>query len=314
MKKIYFILIIAIVQGLSVFSQTLEVDLTASLDNTIFKGSELSNGLGEYIFAGTTNKDVIKRALVQFDLTEAVPEGVLVDSVKIILHPTKVKPGSTEVQIQVLTTEWGEGTSRATDGDGQGAKATVGDATWTFAKYSKDPWVNKGGDFVDTISATTTSSLGNLTIFKSDRLTREVNLMLQDSIMNYGWILIGDESMKATSVKFASKDHNDNSLWPVLRLYYQGISSTNEKQSSDLKLSVYQGQDLNNIHILNQGDPGASSMEIYSITGSRIFSRHLDLYSGENTINTGIREPGIYLYRIILNGHMLSGKLLISER
>lgn len=315
MKKIYFILILALSHSFYVFSQTVEVELAASIDNTIFKGSNLSNGLGEYIFTGTTNQGVIKRALLQFDLTDALPEGVLADSAKIFLHPTKVKPGSTQVQLHMVTTEWGEGTSRATDGDGKGARATLGDATWTFARYSKDPWINSGGDYIDTTtSAKITVSLGNVTSIKGDRITRDVNNWLQDSVMNYGWIIIGDESKTATSVKFASKDHGDDSLWPKLKLYYQGIISVNEVPGSDLKLSVYQGQELSHIHIRNIGEPGTGSIEVYSITGSRIFNSQMELSRGDNSILTGIRRPGIYVYRILLNGHMQSGKLLISER
>lgn len=315
MKKIYIILVLALFHSLGVFSQTAEVELTASIDNTIFKGSNLSNGLGEYIFTGTTDKNVIKRALLQFDLTDAVPEGIRVDSVRIILHPTRVKPGSTQVQLHVITTEWGEGTSRATDGDGKGAAATAGDATWTFAKYSKDPWVNSGGDFIDTtISAKTTVTLGKATNIKADRITRDVNNWLQDSIMNYGWIIIGDETKTATSVKFASKDHSDNTLKPKLKLYYQGVNSVSEVPGMELKLSVYQGQELDQIYIRNSGEPGTGFVEIYSITGSRIFTSQMELFRGDNFIPSGIQGPGIYLYRILMNGHMLSGKLSISDR
>ena len=115
MKKFYFILILAILPGIKLLSQTVEVEVGADIDNTIFKDLLLSNGIGEYFFAGTTKDNVIKRALVMFDLAESVPDGVAVDSAILILVPTKVKPGSTSIDVHMLTTEWGEGSSKAED-------------------------------------------------------------------------------------------------------------------------------------------------------------------------------------------------------
>jgi len=291
----------------------MEVELTPSLDNTMFKDIEFSNGLGEYFFAGTTSKDVKKRALVKFDLFESVPEGVTVDSAMIILTVTKVKPGSTTVKIHRLTTEWGEGSSKAEDGDGKGAPASAGDATWDFAKFPSDPWVKKGGDYDIESSGSTTVSVGSDAVFSSERLTLDVNFWLLDSSKNYGWIFIGDESQTKTSVKFASKDHNESNIWPVLKLYYQGSTSTQDQSSSRSKLSVYQGSAISNIRIINNGDPGNSLIDIYSVTGSRVFSTQVELSKGENNLSTGIQESGVYIYRILLNGIPVSGKLLISE-
>jgi hypothetical protein len=314
MKKIYFALILVMVTGLSLFSQTVEVEVTPMIDNTMFRDSDVSNGLGEFIFTGNTNKDVKKRALVKFDLTETVPEGTTVDSVSLTLIPTKVKPGSTEVEVFILTTEWGEGTSKAEDGDGKGAPATKDDATWSFAKFSSFPWVKKGGDFAIESSASNSVSEGTDAVFRSDQLTLDVNFWLKNPSLNFGWILIGDESKTATSVKFVSKDHDDNEKWPTLKLYYTGATSIDERNHIKPDLLVYQGSDLNNIYIVNGGETGSSKVEIFSITGTRIFSNQLELLSGKNKLITGIQKPGIYIYRISLNGNPSSGKLLIADR
>ena len=284
------------------------------IDNTIFIDTDLSNGLGEFIFAGTTNKNVKKRALVKFDITEAVPEGIAVDSVVLTLVPSKVKPGSTEVEVYVLTTEWGEGTSKSEGGDGKGAPATKDDATWTFSKFSTDRWVKNGGDFAIETSASNTVSLGTDAIFRSTQMTQDVNIWLQDPSKNFGWILIGDESQTATSVKFGSKNHNDIVQWPTLKLYYTGATSIDERNHIKPDLLVYQGSDLNSIYIVNAGETGSSKVEIFSITGTRIFSNQLELLSGKNKLITGIQKPGIYIYRISLNGNPFSGKLLMADR
>ncbi len=314
MKKIYFVLILVTVTGLSLFSQTVEVEVTPMIDNTMFRDSDVSNGLGEFIFTGNTNKDIKKRALVKFDLTETVPEGTTVDSVSLTLIPTKVKPGNTEVVIHRVTTEWGEGTSKAEDGDGKGALATKDDATWSYAKFKSWPWVKKGGDFDIESSASNSVSEGTDAMFRSDRLTLDVNLWLQNPSLNFGWILIGDESKTATSVKFSSKDHKDIEQWPTLRLYYTGATSIDERNHIKPDLLVYQGSDLGNIYILNGGETGSSKVEIFSVTGTRIFSNQVELLSGENSLITGIQKPGIYIYRISINGTPSSGKLLITDR
>ena len=141
--------------------------MTATIDNTIFKDAELSNGLGEYVFTGTTRAGVTKRTLVMFELESIVPDDMEVDSAHLILVPAKVKPGSTDVKVYKVAAEWGEGTSEATDGDGKGAPATKNDATWIFAKYDSDRWVKEGGDFAFVASDTATVSLAENTIFSS---------------------------------------------------------------------------------------------------------------------------------------------------
>ncbi len=314
MKKIYFALILVMATALSLFSQTVEVEVTPDMDNTIFIDSDLSNGLGEFIFAGTTNKNVKKRALVKFDLTEAVPEGIAVDSVVLTLVPDKVKPGDTEVKMHRLTTEWGEGTSKSVGGDGKGGPATKDDATWNFSKFSTDRWIKKGGDFANETSASNAVSLGTDAVFRSALLTLDVNFWLEDPSKNFGWIIIGDESQTATSVKFSSKDHKIIEQWPVLKLYYTGATSIDERNHIKPDLLVYQGNDLGNIYILNGGETGSSKVEIFSVTGTRVFSNQVELLSGENSLVTGIQKPGIYIYRISSNGTPSSGKLLITDR
>jgi hypothetical protein len=313
MKKFYFILILTLLPGINLLSQTIEVELGASIDNTIFKGLVLSNGLGEYFFAGTTKDNVTKRALVMFDLIESVPEGVTVDSAILVLHPTKVKPGSTSINVHMLTTEWGEGTSKAEDGDGKGAIATANDATWEFAKFNTHPWIKTGGDYALDESATSTVSTGNDAEFSSILITANVNFWLANPSNNYGWILIGDELSTSTSAKFGSRDNIDPLLWPILKLYYQGSTSINQLAHSNSDLTVYQGANMDEIIVSNNGDPVSSFMEVYSVTGTKVYSSQFQISQGENTVNVGIQEAGIYIYQIMTNGIPTSGKLMITR-
>jgi hypothetical protein len=273
----------------------------------------LSNGIGEYFFAGTTKDNVTKRALVMFDLAESVPEGVTVDSAILVLHPSKVKPGSTSINVHMLTTEWGEGTSKAEDGDGKGAAATANDATWEYAKFNTHPWIKTGGDYALEASATSTVSTGNDAEFSSILITANVNFWLANPLNNYGWILIGDEFSTSTSAKFGSRDNIDPLLWPILKLYYQGSTSINQLAHSNSDLTVYQGASMDEIIISNDGDPVSGLMKIYSTSGAKVYSNQLQLSQGENTVNVGIQEAGIFIYQIMTDGIPTSGKLLIYK-
>jgi len=314
MKKIYLVLTIAVAGSLSLFSQTMETELTPLIDNTMFRDLDLSDGKGAYIFAGVTNKDVTKRALVKFDLADALQEGVTVDSALLILKPTKVKPGTTTVNIHRLTTGWGEGSSEATDGDGKGAPATKGDATWSHAIFASVPWIKPGGDYALETTASTEVSVGTNAVFRSALLTLDVNFWLQEPSRNHGWILIGDEKNTATSVKFGSKDNEGRELWPVLKLFYKGTTSVSELQQLEHTFTIYQGTGMNNIQIRNSGDPAQGSLAIFSITGTRVYADELELLPGENTIVTDIQVPGIYVYQITSKGIPVSGKLMILDR
>ena len=312
MKQIYSVITILMFAGLSLMAQTTELEITSSLDNTIFQDLALSNGVGEYIFTGKSNAGVVRRALVQFDLAD-VPAGVTVDSAFLILTPVKVKPDSAIVAVHRVLTEWGEGSSRAEEGDGKGAPATAGDATWTHAKHPANPWVKSGGDYVIESSAVDTVRAGTEVAFRSDKLTLDVNFWLQNPSNNYGWILIGNEVNNATSAKFGSRDNNDTNVWPALKLYYQGTTSIDEKFSGS-EMHVSQVANSDALLVMNPYEPGRASIEIYSITGAMLWSKKQELVKGNNHIPAGSFDTGIYLYRISLNGISNSGKLLITNR
>lgn len=315
MKHIFLVIFLTLGSWMSLSSQTMEVEVTSSLDNTIFRDLELSNGLGEYIFAGTTKLDVKKRGLVQFDLSDAMPAGTLVDSALLILVTSKVKPASTVIKAYRVTTEWGEGSSKASDGDGQGAPATAGDATWSHAIFPTNPWIKSGGDHDLEFSATDTVSEGSDAVFRSERLTLDVNFWLQNPSNNFGWLLKGDESTTSTSAKFGSRDNNDHTQWPVLKLYYQGTTAVNEQAlDKQAKLMIYQSGDPSTLIIENPRNSGDARVEIFSVTGTKLWSSKTELLSGHTRLFTGNLGTGIFLYKISLHGTSESGKLLITDR
>jgi hypothetical protein len=174
-----------------------------------------------------------------------------------------------------LLTEWGEGSSQAEDADGKGAPATAGDATWTHAKIPATLEKN-GGDYKLEAGASDTVSLGKDAVFSSLKLTLYVNYWLQNPSENYGWILVGDELNNATSVKFGSRDNNDNLHWLLLKLYNHGTNSIQEMHPRR-EMQVIQARNFDGLLVWNPNNPGRSIIEIFSISGARLWSSSLQL-------------------------------------
>ena len=139
-----------------------EIILTATKDNTMFEsaGGGLSNGAGQYLFAGRSGQSSgsIRRALLAFDLS-GIPAEAVVTAVRLTMNMSKTAAGSTTVSLHRVLVDWGEGSSNAaTRGGGQGAASTTGDATWIHAMFANGTWTNPGGDFVSTPSSSLINS------------------------------------------------------------------------------------------------------------------------------------------------------------
>jgi hypothetical protein len=310
MKRLYILAVVITVAMPPLFSQTQELDLEATMDNSIFEEGELSNGAGDYIFTGVTKIDERRRALVKFDLTSDVPEGITIDSAALILTPSKVKTFGTEVSVFKVLNEWGEGTSDADMEEGKGAPATLNDATWTKAKTGGASWIHQGGDYEMESSAMAIVVSGTKSVFMSSGLLADVDSWLASPSDNHGWIIIGDESTTSTAIRFYSRENAELDSRPMLRLYYQGTTSSNPFTDRDTNLKVYQGYTPGEIIIQNDTDLGESRIDVFSIIGSHLFSQEVRLNAGITVIDSKISNPGTYIYRISSSGNSLPGRLI----
>jgi hypothetical protein len=311
MKRLYFSAIVAATAIFPLFSQTQELDLDAVMDNTIFEEGELSNGAGDYTFTGTTKNGDNRRALIKFDLASDVPEGITIDSAALILNPSKVKTYGTEVSVYKVLTEWGEGTSDAINEEGQGAPATQNDATWTKAMTGGASWIHNGGDYEIESSATAIVISGTASVFRSPGMLADVESWLTTPADNHGWIIIGDESASSTAIRFFSRENAEFDSRPLLRLYYQGTSSAPSLTDRETNLKVYQGYESGEIIVQNDADLGKSRFEIFSITGSLLFSKEVRLGSGITVIESKITDPGTYIFRVTSSGNSVPGKFIM---
>lgn len=314
MKRLSSIALAACLFTTGVFAQTQEVELRATKDNTIYSEENLSNGAGQYLFAGVTNQSYKRRALVKFEISGVVPDGVAIDSAFLILTPSLVKTAGTTVSVHSLTLNWGEGDSDAEGEEGKGADASANDATWTKAIVNGDSWIKPGGDYNREASASTVVNLGEKAVFGSAELTANVNTWHQNAADNYGWIVIGDETTNATAIRFISKENDEVISRPRLKMYYQGATSTLPRGFNKDQVSVFLEHNTGNLVIRNNYGSLSVRFELYSITGALVIAGHHYLSGGETSLNTGIENSGIYLYRIISDDGIISGKLIFGAR
>lgn len=193
--------------------------IAAGKDNTIYDEGGTSNGAGDYLFAGETAAQRLRRGLMWFDVAASVPSGATITDVTLTLHMSRTVGGAHDVAMHRLLQDWGEGASDAPNEEGSGAPAEPGDATWGFAFFDSDPWTD-GGNFDADASAT--SLIGDIGFYdwSSDQLIADVQSFLDDAGTNFGWALIGNEQSTATSKRFDSRTNPNTAFRPELQVTY----------------------------------------------------------------------------------------------
>lgn len=200
-----------------------ELVLVSSRDNTLYEDNLglLSNGAGDHCFAGVTAEPGLRRALVRFDVSGGLPSGATIVEATLTMHMSQSIAGPTDVTLHRVLADWGEGASHAARGEGAGAPAEEGDATWIHTSFDTSLWANPGGDFDPTVSAST--EVGDIGFYEwsSDRMAAEVGSWIEGSRDNFGWMLIGDESVPVTAKRFDTHENPVAEQRPMLRIVYR---------------------------------------------------------------------------------------------
>jgi len=194
------------------------VVIFSNRDNTLYESvtGNLSNGAGQGMFVGRTNQGFLRRAVVHFDIAGNIPAGAIINSVTLQLQLTQTNVPTQTIDLHRLSADWGEGTSNAIGGGGQGAPAATNDATWIHRFFNSVFWTAAGGDFAPFVSASqTTGGLGAYT-WSSAQLAADVQDMLSSPLGNFGWILIGDEVNSASADRFATRENSTAAFRPRL--------------------------------------------------------------------------------------------------
>jgi spore coat protein A len=215
--------------------------LTPVMDNTIYGGQKGGGnpedytintcGGGSIAFSGLTNDNFPRRAIVKFDLS-SIPAGSTINSVALSIQVDKTKDNQSRTySLAPLLIDWGEGMvdcAQAQGEGGRGAPANPGDATWLDAKYQQVPWNTAGGDF-GAASATLNMAGGtgtrtwDSTVAGNSAMVTDVENWLATPGNNHGWIIIGDESAKASVRRFGTRESTSP---PQLTIDYTPTSGT----------------------------------------------------------------------------------------
>jgi hypothetical protein len=189
-------------------------------DTTIY--SDLSNdnaGGTPFNFAGQTVTHGFRRTLLRFDLS-SIPTNATVVSATLTLQVTRVPGalGTVNHAVHRLTASWVEGT---VVGSGAGGQAIAGTTSWNSREHPSVPWTTPGGDFFPSASATATLApvLGPVS-WNGTALKADVQAWVTGSQPNYGWIIIGDETVNPSAREYAAKENTTPAIRPSLAVQY----------------------------------------------------------------------------------------------
>ena len=198
------------------------VSLPCVADNTLYQSAtgDLSNGAGIGVFVGLSSSGLIRRGLVRFDVAAGLPAGAKVLAARLDLNVSNSPVAAAEPLFgHRLLQSWGEGTSVAGAGGGNGGPAATGDATWLHRFYTSQLWTTPGGDFVAVPSFTATMpGLGAFSSVPSQAAAADVQAWLDTPASNFGWLLKGGETLLQSTHRLDSRE--STGLRPTLVVTY----------------------------------------------------------------------------------------------
>lgn len=282
-------------------SQTTVV-VPAVADNTIYQNpSGNSNALGQNIFSGTNGGGSPRRGLIRFDVGAVIPVGATITSVTLTLNCNNTRSIPDNVSLHKLTADWGEGTSDAGGtGDGAGALATTNDATWLMRFFPSIAWGTAGGDFNVTASASTSINTTGFFTWSSAGMVTDVQAWVDNAAVNYGWILLCNETTISTARRFASRQNNVVANRPSLSVTYTTtlpVTLTYFKarlQNPGILLQWETAQEINNhyFEILHSRDG------IFFSPVGKVFSQGASTQSQQYRFTHDIRITGPHFYKL----------------
>jgi len=195
--------------------------INPSKDNTLYEydpaEGDHSNGAGFHFFAGENGMGELRRGVLAFDIAATIPAGSTITAVSLTMNMSMTPAGALTVELHKLLADWGEGTSHAPMGEGDGASATPNDATWRHRFFDSVFWTTQGGDFSATVSAS--QSVGGVGQYKwsSAQMVADAQSWLDNAASNFGWLVLGDETAIATAKRF---DTRESASPPMLTIQF----------------------------------------------------------------------------------------------
>ena len=121
----YKLIVVLFCLATSLLSAQTTVTISASADNTMYQNpTGNSNAIGQNIFSGNNGQvpsGSPRRGLIKFDIAAALPAGALITNVVLRLNCNVSRAIPDNVSLHKVLADWGEGTSNAGGGSGDGA-------------------------------------------------------------------------------------------------------------------------------------------------------------------------------------------------
>src|SRR5438128_5770490 len=196
-------------------------------DNTLYEfvpaDGDRSNALGFHFFTGETGMGELRRGVLAFDIAGNIPAGSAILGVTLTLNMYMTPSGTARTtELHNLLADWGEGTSQASGGEGEGAPATTNDATWRHRFFDTIFWTTEGGDFSPTVSASQSVGAVGVYTWSSPQMVADVQSWLDNPATNFGWLVLGDESTSPTAKRFYTRE---SASPPVLTIQYTAAAT-----------------------------------------------------------------------------------------
>ncbi len=298
------------------------VVLTPSKDNTMYEEgpANVSNGAGQYLFAGNSGSGSSRRALVAFDVAGAIGDGAaVIDSVQLTLTMSRTISDAATMTLHRVTGDWGEGASVGVGNEGGGGAAEDHDATWNFAFVDSLMWNTSGGDFLpDPSGVIEIDSLGTYTLSSSAGLVADIEHWLAHPDENFGWILIGDEAGAATAKRFNSRQNADTTTVPMLEIFYSTPTANEreEQPASIAEISNYPNPFRSQTTFtFTLARPSETSLVVYDVLGREVkvlLNRSIAAGQHDVLFDASALTPGVYFYLLSTSTHQVAKALLIQ--
>ncbi len=214
------------------------VDLVPDADTSLFEYRPFNNLGGSELAAGSIGVETNRsRALLRFDVSEAVPADAVITAARLDLHlsrrPSADQAGS-HFELHRMRRFWAEGNKLGLTG----SLAQDGEATWYSRVSPDEDWsVPGGGAPVDfDAGAESRQFVNSYGWYSFEGVEPAVSAWLADPGHNFGWMLMSDaEEVRFSGRRFESRESSINR--PTLHIEYgqapriQGISLTNRTVS-----------------------------------------------------------------------------------
>ena len=198
------------------------INIMPSKDNTLYEyvpaEGDHSNGAGFHLFAGENGEGELRRGVLAFDIAGTIPPGSKITGVSLSMNMSMTPAGALTVELHKLLADWGEGTSHAPMGEGDGAPATPNDATWRHRFFDSVFWTMQGGDFSATVSASQSVGGTGQYTWSSAQMVADVQSWLDNPTSNFGWLVLGDETAAGTAKRF---DTRESASPPILTIEFR---------------------------------------------------------------------------------------------